>query len=308
MPINPIAEEIINAFPVSEVSELTPEEFRLAVEEGAAAAEREEVASIENKNLKGADGQDLPVRIYRPEMVQSPAPVTVFFHGGGWVVGSLDSHDAECRALANQTKTVLIAVDYRLAPEHPFPAAPEDCYGALCQIVESADELEVNPTRLAVVGDSAGGNLAAVVCIMARDRSGPKISHQLLIYPACDMNPEQYSSTKENGTGYLLTDDMMRWFYRHYVGSEVFVDEVYASPIRANDLSGLPSAQIITAEFDPLRDEGKAYAKALSDAGVETHYECVDGLIHGFLGFAEMIPEAKEARDAACRRLVEALT
>ena len=173
--------------------------------------------------------------------------------------------------------------------------------------MELADELGIDPNRLAVMGDSAGGNLATVVCLMSRDRDGPKICHQLLIYPACDMDPDRWPSTKENGTGYLLTDEMMRWFYRHYVGAEIFVDEAYASPIRANDLSGLPSAQVITAECDPLRDEGEAYAQALSDAGIQTHYECVPGLIHGFLGFAEMIPEAKEARNAACQRLVEAL-
>ena len=307
MSLNPIAQEIINAFPVDEVSELTPDDFRLTVDEGAAAVEREEVDEIEDRNLVGADGQDLPIRLYRPKGVQNPAPITVFFHGGGWVVGGLLSHDAECRALSNQTRTVLIAVDYRLAPEHPFPAAPEDCYTALCQIVELADELGIDPNRLAVMGDSAGGNLATVVCLMSRDRSGPKICHQLLIYPACDIDPDRWPSIKENSTGYLLTEEMMRWFYRHYVGAETFLDEAYASPIRANDLSGLPSAQVITAEFDPLRDEGEAYAQALSDAGVQTYYECAPGLIHGFLGFAEMIPEAKEVRNAACKRLVEAL-
>ena len=307
MSLNPIAQEIINAFPVDEVSELTPDDFRLTVDEGAAAVEREDVDEIEDRNLVGADGQDLPIRLYRPKGVQNPAPITVFFHGGGWVVGGLLSHDAECRALSNQTRTVLIAVDYRLAPEHPFPAAPEDCYTALCQIVELADELGIDPNRLAVMGDSAGGNLATVVCLMSRDRSGPKICHQLLIYPACDIDPDRWPSIKENSTGYLLTEEMMRWFYRHYVGAETFLDEAYASPIRANDLSGLPSAQVITAEFDPLRDEGEAYAQALSDAGVQTYYEGAPGLIHGFLGFAEMIPEAKEVRNAACKRLVEAL-
>ena len=307
MPLNPIAQEIINAFPVNEVSELTPDDFRLTVDEGAAAVEREEVDVIEDRNLVGADEQDLPIRIYRPEGVQSPAPVTVFFHGGGWVVGGLVSHDAECRAIANETKTVLIAVDYRLAPEHPFPAAPEDCYTALCQIVDLSGELNIDTERLAVMGDSAGGNLATVVCLMSRDRGGPKICHQLLIYPACDMDPERWPSTKENASGYLLTDEMMRWFYRHYVGAEIFVDEPYASPMRANEVSRLPASQIITAERVPLRLEAEGYAQALSDAGVPTYYECVPGLIHGFLGFAEMIPEAKEARNAACQRLVAAL-
>ena len=174
-------------------------------------------------------------------------------------------------------------------------------------MIERASEFGVDPDRVAVAGDSAGGNLAAVVALMARDRGGPAIRHQLLVYPACDIDPDRWASISENATGFLLTESSMRWFYRHYVGKEYFVDEPYAAPLRAADLSNLPSAQVITAQYDPLRDEGAAYAAALASAGVNTHYECVPRLIHGFWSFADMVPAAAEVREAACDRLAAAL-
>jgi len=309
VPLNPLIQEILAALSrdFDHAEGLTPEQFRAVYNEQSTVMQGEEVASVEDLIFAGPDGVDLPVRVFTPDGVDDPAPVTVYYHGGGWVIGSVETHDTECRALANRTRTVVVSVDYRLAPEHPYPAAPDDCYTALCHVVARADELGVDPDRLAVAGDSAGGNLATVVSLMARDRGGPTIGYQMLIYPACDIDPDRWPSMTENGTGYLLTESTMRWFYRHYVGAERFVHEPYAAPIRVTDLSGLPRAQVVTAEFDPLRDEGAAYARALAGAGVETHYECVSGLVHGFWSFADVVPAAAAARDAACTRLVAAL-
>ena len=306
MPLDPVIEEIIKSFPPNDFETLTPEEFRIGngdYSEGGG----EDVEVIEDRNLLTSDGQDMAIRIYRPKGMVAESPVMVFFHGGGWVVGNINSHDGQCRGLANSSGVTVIAVDYRKAPEYPFPTPPEDCYSAVCQIVDSSEELSIDPNRLAVAGDSAGANLATVVCQMSRDRNGPKIKHQMLFYGVFDIDPDRWPSHTENGEGYILDREMIRWFYTHYVGSERFVDEPYASPINAEDLSGLPSAQVITAEFDPLRDEGEAYAKALKSAGVETYYECVPSLTHAFLVFFEMIPAAREVMVAACGRLSDAL-
>ncbi len=306
MPLDPVIEEIIKSFPPNDFETLTPEEFRIGngdYSEGGG----EDVEVIEDRNLLTSDGQDMAIRIYRPKGVVAESPVMVFFHGGGWVVGNINSHDGQCRGLANSSGVTVIAVDYRKAPEYPFPTPPEDCYSAVCQIVDSSEEFSIDPNRLAVAGDSAGANLATVVCQMSRDRNGPEIKHQMLFYGVFDIDPDRWPSHTENGEGYILDREMIRWFYRHYVGSERFVDEPYASPINAEDLSGLPSAQVITAEFDPLRDEGEAYAKALKSAGVETYYECVPSLTHAFLVFFEMIPAAREVMVAACGRLSDAL-
>jgi len=309
VPLDPLIQDILAALPtdLDDIEALSPDEFRAVYNEQATANQGEEVASVENLTFTGSDGVELPARAFRPDGADDPTPVTVYYHGGGWVIGSVETHDAECRALANRTRTVVVSVDYRLAPEHPYPVATDDCYAAMCQVVAQADELGVDPGRLAVAGDSAGGNLAAVVALTARDRDGPPIGHQMLIYPCCDIDPDRWPSMTENGTGYLLTESTVRWFYRHYVGAERFVDEPYAAPIRATDLSGLPPAQVVTAEFDPLRDEGAAYARALAGAGVDTHYECAPGLVHGFWSFADVVPAAGAVRDAACARLVAAL-
>jgi acetyl esterase len=307
--LDPIVQLILDEFPqdLANTDALKPVELRALFKERTAGNSGEEVHSVQERALVGSDGDELLVRMFRPVGVDDPSPITIFFHGGGWVIGDLDTHDAECRALANLSGTVVASVNYRLAPEHPFPAAPEDCYAALGQVIERASEFGLDPARVAVAGDSAGGNLAAVVALMARDRGGPVIRHQLLIYPACDIDPDRWTSISENATGFFLTESSMRWFYRHYVGTERFVDEPYAAPLRAADLSNLPSAQVFTAQYDPLRDEGAAYAAALASAGVNTHYECVPRLIHGFWSFADMVPAAAEVRESACYRLAAAL-
>jgi len=247
------------------------------------------------------------VRVYRPDGAAVPAPVVVFFHGGGWVLGSIATHDATCRGLANRTGAVYVSVDYRLAPEHPYPAAPEDCYAATCWVADHAADLGVDPGRLAVAGDSAGGNLAAVVCQMARDRSGPAIAFQLLIYPVTDLDLDRWPSMEENADGPLLTREGMDWFARHYVGTLPFTGDPYAAPIRAADLSGLPPAYVATAGHDPLRDEGAGYAEALAAAGVTVGYDNFATMIHGFVGFADVVPAAGEARDRIAAALAAGL-
>jgi acetyl esterase len=218
----------------------------------------------------------------------------VFFHGGGFVVGDIDTHDATCRGLAKAAHCIVVSVDYRLAPEHPFPAAPEDCYAATVWVADNAASLGGDGARLAVGGDSAGGNLAAVVALMARDRGGPALAHQLLIYPVIDHNFDT-ASYVENGRGYLLSREMMMWFWGLYLEDASDGSNPYASPIRAEDLSGLAAATIISAEFDPLRDEGEAYARRLGDADVAVTARRYDGMVHGFFAMTAVLDRAREA-------------
>ena len=260
-------------------------------------------AKVEDRTIPGPGGP-LPVRIYVPEG-PGPKPGLVYFHGGGFVLCGLDTHDSTCRELANGAGCVVVSVDYRLAPEAKFPAAPEDCYAATCWTAEHAPELGIDPARLAVAGDSAGGNLAAVVSLMARDRKGPALVHQLLIYPVTDHGLETVSY-KENGEGYILTTGMMKWFWRHYLASEQDGANPLASPLRAEDLRDLPPATVLTAQYDPLRDEGHAYAEKLRKAGVPTAYTSYDGVFHGFFGMTELIPRARRAVDDACAALRQA--
>lgn len=223
----------------------------------------------------------LQVRIYWPQGT-GPFAACMYFHGGGWVLNNIDTHDDVARRLAEASGCVVVSVDYRLAPEHRYPAAIEDAYTALTWIVDNAKELQVDSGRIAVSGDSAGGNIAAVLCLMARDRGGPKIAFQALIYPITDCDFER-PSYRENADGYFLTASQMHWFWQHYVSSPEQMSEPYASPLRAESLRGLPPALILTAEYDPLRDEGEAYGAALQQAGVATEVVRYDGLIHAFI-------------------------
>ncbi len=307
MPIDPMLLAVLEAFPMQfdDLGSMTAQEVRTLFEQGNPPP-GEDVASVEDLEVPGPDGP-LPVRVYRPDGAAVPAPVVVFFHGGGWVLGSIATHDATCRGLANRTGAVYVSVDYRLAPEHPYPAAPEDCYAATCWVADHAADLGVDPGRLAVAGDSAGGNLAAVVCQMARDRSGPAIAFQLLIYPVTDLDLDRWPSMEENADGPLLTREGMDWFARHYVGTLPFTGDPYAAPIRAADLSGLPPAYVATAGHDPLRDEGAGYAEALAAAGVTVGYDNFATMIHGFVGFADVVPAAGEARDRIAAALAAGL-
>jgi acetyl esterase len=239
----------------------------------------EPVGAVEERTIPGAGGE-MPTRIYMPYGT-GPFPVLVYLHGGGWVIGDLEAYDATCRALTNAAGCLVVAMEYRLAPEHTFPAAPEDCYAATCWVAANATAIGGDPRRIAVGGDSAGGNLAAVVAQMARDRGGPALVYQLLVYPVTDYGYDT-TSYRENAEGYLLTKDAMVWFWNHYLRSADDGNNPLASPLRANDLHGLPPAMVLTAEFDPLRDEGEAYAIRLQEAGVPVTLKRYAGTIHGF--------------------------
>lgn len=240
----------------------------------------------------------IPVRLYDPTGTPG-RPIIVFFHGGGWVVGGIATHDHYCRELANASQMMVVSVDYRLAPEHRYPAAAEDAYVATKWVAENAEQLGGDPQRIAVAGDSAGGNLAAVVALMARDRGGPKLSAQLLIYPITDHNFDTDSYLR-NMSGYHLTRDAMIWFWDHYAPEPSQRDEPYASPLRATNLEGLPPAIVLTAEYDPLLDEGEAYARRLESAGVPVHLKRYAGSIHGFIRRTHLWAHARQSvADAA---------
>ena len=241
-------------------------------------ADRDDVAAVADRSVPGPDG-DIPVRVYTPVPGDAPYPVLAFFHGGGFVLGDLESHDAACRALANAAECVVVAADYRRAPEHPFPAAVEDCYAVTEWLGENAEAVD-GDARLAVGGDSAGGNLAAAVTLLARERRGPAIDAQLLIYPVTSAS-DHWDSYDENAEGYYLTEADMRWFEQQYFPSELNRANPLASPLRARSHAGLPPATVLTCGFDPLRDEGKAYADALAEDGVPTTRTQYDDLVHG---------------------------
>jgi acetyl esterase len=252
----------------------------------------QEVARVEDRTIPGP-AQPIPIRVYRPAAGNN-LPAVVYYHGGGWVFGNLDSVDRSCRALANASGCVIISVDYRLAPEHKFPAAVEDADAALRYVAEHAGEFNIDPNRIAVGGDSAGGNLAAVVCLMARDRGGPKVAFQLLVYPVTDYADDRPSS-HEFAQGYFLTRPMMDYFWGHYLIGPEDGRHPHASPIQAESLAGLPPAMVITAECDPIRDQGEAYAQRLRDCGVSVLVKRYEGAIHAFFNLAGVIDAGKQA-------------
>ena len=284
---------------------ITPEEMRRQMEERRMPQpDVPEMAKVEDRTIAAPDGGEIPLRIYWPTASPGPHPVVVFFHGGGWVIGNIESHDATVKMLAAASGMVFVSVDYRLAPEYKFPTPPEDCYAATKWVAEHAAELDVDASRLAIAGDSAGGNLAAVVALMAREREGPAIKFQLLIYPCTDFDTTRRSMV-DNAEGYFLTRAAMDWFYGHYVNDDDRAHH-FAAPIRA-DLSALPPALVITAEFDPLRDEGNEYGRLLQEAGVATTVSCYAGMIHGFFSMTSILDKAKDAQAQAVRALQTAM-
>ena len=258
------------------------------------------VKRVENLMIPGPKGE-IPIRLYYPSG-DPPFAVLVYFHGGGWVMGDLDTHHGVCHALAKQSSCLVVSVDYRLAPEHRYPAAVEDAYAATSWVAQHTDAIQANPDRLAVGGDSAGGHLAAVVALMARDRNGPRIDLQALIYPITDFNFSTPSYI-ENKEGYMLTSDLMKWFWNHFIEDEGQANDPYVSPLRAKNFSDLPQALIITAEYDPLRDEGQAYGKKLQEAGVNVTLSRYPGMIHGFIRMTARLDKAKEALDEIAGKL-----
>ena len=257
---------------------------------------------VTDRSIPGPAG-DISVRLYLPPDGESPHSLVVFFHGGGWVIGGLDSHDALCRDLAAGTDSGVLSVDYRLAPEHPFPAAVDDSWAALRWAQDHATELGLDSARLAVAGDSAGGNLAAVMALLARDHQLP-LRLQLLTYPATDFSCRRPSVTENGSRGYLLTEAGMDWFEGHYAPDR---NDWRASPMLAPDHRNLAPAMVQTCEYDPLRDEGNDYAATLRSAGVPVVSRCYPGLIHGSLSFSAHLPAARIMLDDACQAIREAL-
>jgi acetyl esterase len=280
------------------LSEGTPEQARAGMRAMTIdlrdAASLAAVRSVEDSTLPGPVG-DVAIRVYRPD-ADGPVPTVVFFHGGGFVIGDIDTHDDQARLLSRDVSAVVVSVGYRLAPEDKFPAGFEDCLAATTYVGNHIDDFGGDPSRLVVAGDSAGGNLAAAVAIACRDAGGPALAAQLLLYPVVDFTVDgAYPSRVENADGYFLTADDSAWFHLQYVPDDFDGTDPRASVITVEDLSGLPPAVIGTAEFDPLRDEGEAYAERLRDAGVEVVLHRFDGMIHGFYGMGAVSTAAAEA-------------
>lgn len=254
--------------------------------------EVQEVAKVEDVQIP-VDGSEITLRLYTPEG-EGPFPVIMFFHGGGWVLGDLEIVDPICRSLANSTECLVVSVDYRLAPEYKFPVGIEDCYAATKWAAENIANYNGEPNRIATCGDSAGGNLAAVIPLMAKDRGGPNISYQIILYGVTDFSFST-NSYLENGKGCYLETTAMRWFADQYLNNDEEKSHPYASPILAEDLTGLPPALIFTCEYDVLRDEGEAYAARLKEAGVPAEVVRYDGQIHGFFWMPVLMSDAQDA-------------
>jgi acetyl esterase len=268
-----------------------------------AAGDPEPVAEVVDRTIPGPAGE-LPIRLYRPGgagPTPGPTPALLYFFGGGWTLGMIDTADGICRSLTNTVGCTTISVGYRLAPEHRFPAAVHDCYAATCWVAEHAAELGVDPGRLAVGGDSAGGNLAAAVTLLARG-GGPVLAHQLLVYPNTDYSGDT-PSMRENTDPLLFNQTSVGWYWGHYLRSPADGADPLASPLRAADLSGLPPATVLTAEYDPLRDEGEQYAAALRAAGVPVELTRYAGMVHGFFAMSGVLDAATRAVAHAAARL-----
>ena len=292
MPLNPQVEAMLAMFaaaPTVDYAAASPQDVRALFDVPMLFGEPPAVARVEDLTLD-LPGRSIAARLYVPGGAASPAPLVVYFHGGGWVLGTLETHDGTCRALARASGAAVLSIDYRRAPEHRYPAAAEDCYAAVCWARDHAAALGCDGARLAVAGDSAGGNLAGAVAIMARDRGGPALRHQLLLYPVTD---DDYSlpSYAENGGGeFYLGQAAMEWFWGHYLGGQS--DAPLAKIAHTPNLAGLPPATVLTAQYDPLRDEGMAYAARLAQAGVSVDAAVAPGMIHGFFSMFQAIPDA----------------
>lgn len=284
---------------------LTPTSARQRLEDLFATQPAEDVANTAEFSIQGP-ASELPVRLYEPD-ADPPYPILVFFHGGGFVAGSLDTHENICAALTNRADCLTISVDYRLAPEDPFPAAVEDCYAALEWAAEHADQINGDADRIAIAGDSAGGNLAAATTHMARDQDGPALQHQALIYPAV-ASPvvHDFESYETNGEGYLLEKKSTDWYISQYVQSDAHLRNAYLAPLLASDFTELPPATVVTAGFDLHRDEGFAYSEALAEAGVAVDHHNFEEMIHAFVSLPSHISQGEAALDEIGANLREA--
>jgi acetyl esterase len=291
------------------IETLTPDEARrqptpaMAVQEllkQRGLPEEEPVGKIDNFNVPGPEG-NVGVRLYSPDG-PGPFPLLVYYHGGGWVIAGIDAYDASCRALCNAAGCIVASIEYRMAPEHRFPAAVEDSFAALQYLMANAAAFNADPRRVAVAGESAGGNLATVMCLLARDRGGVLPSHQLLVYPVTTTRLD-FPSVDENAAQLPLNKLMLPWFYSYYLARPEDAQSPYVSPLSAPSLSGLPQATVILAELDPLRDEGHAYAQRLSDAGVPTTATIYPGVTHEFFGMRAVVEQARNAMAQAATAL-----
>ena len=294
--LDPQAREVMNyltGLGLPEIDRISPSEARRQYRDTRAALRPPAPSLFEVRDLMaGVKAGAIALRLYRP--TDGVLPALVYFHGGGWVVGDLETHDVVCRQIALQARAVVIAVDYRLAPEHPFPAAVEDAWSATTWVAAHAAELGIDAKRLAVGGDSAGGGLAAVVALMARDSSKLRLTLQVLVYPVTDLRAES-ASYSNYAEGYLLTRAAMQWYIAQYAPTPQAIDDWRASPLRAPWVHGVAPALIIAAELDPLCDEGEAYARRLQGARVPVEYQRLDGMIHGFLTMGGRIDAANKA-------------
>ena len=308
MPLDPQAQRVVDtiaALNLKPIKDSTPTEAREAMRTRTAGlGPVEDVPAVADHRVP-VEGGEITVRLYAPAGV-GPHPVLVFYHGGGWVIGDLYTHDGICRSIVNAAGCAVASVDYRLAPEFKYPVPVEDSYAGLLWVVANATRLGLDSARIAVGGDSAGGNLAAVMALLARDRRGPRILLQVLVYPVTnhDFGAKSYV---ENATGYLLTTEDMRWFWRHYLSREEQGQEVTASPMRAKSLADLPPALVMTAGCDPLRDEGDAYAARLRDSGVPVTVTQYPGMFHGFMRMTRILDQARAGLDEVATALRKAL-
>jgi acetyl esterase len=309
MPLDPQAQKVVDALAALNLKafkDSTPAEARESMRSRTAAlGPFEEVAAVADHRVP-VTGGEITVRVYRPAGV-GPHPVLVFYHGGGWVIGDLYTHDGICRSIVNAAGCAVASVDYRLAPEFKYPTPVDDSYAGLLWVVANATRLGLDAARVAVGGDSAGGNLAAVMALMARDRRGPRLLLQILIYPVTkyDFNTVSY---RENATGFVLSTEDMRWFWRHYLSREEQGREPLVSPLLAKSLADLPPALVITAGCDPLRDEGEAYAGRLRDAGVAVTLTQYSGMFHGFLRMTRILDQSRILLDEIATALRKSLS
>ena len=302
MPLEPETRKLLDDLAplMGELDEQTPDEARALADEGMVACSGPGDPAVTTTDHRApGPGGDIPVRVYTPPGGGTSLPVVVYFHGGGFVIGSIATHDGVCRDLASESGAIVASVDYRLAPEHPFPAAVEDCWAALEWVHAHAGTFGGDPSRLAVAGDSAGGTLAAVTAMLAGERGGPTLRCQLLVYPGVGVTEDQ-ASVQDNAEGYLLTLRDIVWFMGHYLGPDGDEQNPRFDPIYATDLSRVAPAHVITCEYDPLRDGGQAYAARLRADGVPVTDRCYEGLIHGAFGMQALVSASRGMiRDAA---------
>ncbi len=296
MPLHPQAQTVCDAANAVERPALADENLPLQRQGFGMlmllAGEPEPVYAVEDRD---ADG--VPVRIYRPSP-DADLPIVVYLHGGGWTIGTVEQYDPVMRQVANAANAIVVAPEYRLAPEHPFPASLDDCRHALEWTAKNASTFGGDGARLAVMGDSAGGNLSAVCALQARDAGGPELALQVLVYPVtdCDLTTPSY---RENRDGYLLTEDEMRWFFDCYTRGDIDPTDWRISPLRVPDVTAVAPALVLTAEYDPLRDEGEAYARRLTRAGVPVQHHRYDGMVHAFFGLSGAFDASRDAIDRA---------